>query len=138
MAASNGYIGHGTTFQLGTATFAQVDEINAPEIEVDDVEITNMDSDDGYKEYIPGLIDGGSIGITLIFDAGDTTGQGTIKTKVDARATEAFTLTLPTATGAVWTGNGYLKGMSQPVPKDDKIMIETEMKVTGKPTLTIT
>ena len=61
------------------------------------VDVTNLDSPAGTKEYIAGLADGAEITIECNYiDAG--TGQGGLVTDVDAQATAQFVMTYNAAT----------------------------------------
>jgi len=60
--------GIGTEFQVGDAAspevftkVAEVLTISGPELSSEEVEVTSLDSPNGFKEFIAGLKDGGSI-----------------------------------------------------------------------------
>lgn len=69
---------HGTQLQMSDGdtppvftTIAQITNISGPNISVDTVDVTSMDSVGGWKEFIAGMIDGGEVSIEafLVADA---------------------------------------------------------------------
>lgn len=75
-------IGYGGEFWLatddtvGTLTeLVQVVSFQEPDIEVDEVETTHLQSPDGYKEYTEGLRDGGEIEIVFNYRPGSDTDE---------------------------------------------------------------
>jgi hypothetical protein len=138
MAASKGTIGYGTVITIDSAVIGQVMDVSAPEVSVDTYETTNMDSDDGFKEFGAGLADGGEISFDVLFDEDNTTGQGVLLTKLAARAVVPIVVTLPTATGAVWNASAIITSVGMEIPVQEGITRTVGLKITGKPTLTIT
>ena len=51
-----------------TTKVAEVVNISGPNIETEDIDITSMDSSSGFRDFIPGLIDGGEISVDLVYD----------------------------------------------------------------------
>lgn len=133
-------LGLGTQFQregatAGTfVTIAQVASITPPQLEADDVEIEDLDPVDGYKKYLPGLLDGGEVSLTLNFD-GSTTGHMDLLSDFNGRAKKNYKIVLPDT--AAWAFSGYVKGFApQEITAGDVIQVEVTIKVTGKPTFT--
>lgn len=73
MATSNAFLGVGTTFSRsetedGTYTpLAEVLNIDGPTMTRDTPEVTNLDSDGGYKEFVAGFRDAGTISLPMNF-----------------------------------------------------------------------
>lgn len=136
MAESTGYIGHGSSLSYGSTatgswtTIGMVEDIKVPEPEVDDVELTNQDSPNSYKEYIPGLIEGGQGEFDLIYNK---TQQSTLYGIVGTL--QYFKIGLPDSSTMIW--HGYLKKLGLEAPVGDKIASNGNIiKVTSKPTFT--
>lgn len=75
-------IGWGGQFWLSTddttgnlVKLVQVVGFDLPEVEVDQVEITHLESEDRFKEFEDGLADGGEAEITLNFRPGSDTDE---------------------------------------------------------------
>lgn len=132
-------LGLGTKFQREGATagtfvdVAQVASITPPQSEADDVEIEELDPTDGFKRFLPGLIDAGEVPLTLNFDPADT-GHTALLTDHQTRATKNYRIVLPD--GSQWTFSGYVKSFApQEIAAGEVIQAEVTIKVSGKPTL---
>lgn len=71
--SSNAFLGAGTTFsrsttELGTyVPLAEVMNIDGPTMSRDTPEVTNLDSLDGYREFIAGFRDAGTVSLPMNF-----------------------------------------------------------------------
>lgn len=120
----------------GTYTdLAQVVRISPPDIGVSAVECTHLDSPNYAREYIPGLIEGGSCSFDLRFD----------KTEFNLlygllRITEQWRVVFPDAateaTSSKVEFDGFFTALGQAVNLDDAVQAMGVIKVTGKPTFT--
>jgi hypothetical protein len=132
-----GGIGHTTTISYGAVpvSVAQVQDVNLGAVTVDSVEVTNNDSSDSTKEFVPGLIDSGEITFTCLFDPGEVE---THLTELQSLATTTWTVTLPTGAlgGSTWAGSGFITSMSAPVPMGDAVTVDFTVKITGGVTFT--
>jgi hypothetical protein len=133
-------IGLGTEFQREGATpgvydtIAYVASITPPQITTDDVEVEDLDPTDAYKKYLPGLLDGGEVSLTLNFD-GSSTGHTALLGDANSRATKNFKIVLPDT--STWGFSGYVKGFANSdIAAGDVIQADVTIKVTGKPTFT--
>ena len=130
--ASSGTKGYGSKLYYGatsgaiTTPIGQILDSNAPEEQADDIEITNSDSTAGYKEYIPGLIDGGEYSTEVIYT---TAIETTLRSLVAVQ--KWFKLTLPD--NHTYTWYGYVKSLGTSVPVNDAIKSSITIKASGKP-----
>lgn len=131
-------LGFGTTFTWDGEVVAKLTAINGIETTIDMVDVTTHQSTGGYKEYLPGLIDTGEIALEGNFDYQDTAGQHAMLTDMNARESKTFTITFPTATGATWTGTGYISKLKiGDGTIDGAIPFSAAIKITGKPTFAV-
>lgn len=150
-----GDIGFGTQLQggdtAGTAfsAIANVFDLSGPELDRDDVEVTTYDSIDRYREYIPGLREGGEITATINLvstdasmqqlyhsTAAQTTAGPASSTSADIGSFESNTNRVWRIVGPntdFWQFNGYTKGIVQAQPIDDRRTWEVTFKVSGRP-----
>jgi len=133
--ASDGMKGFGTTIKYAAVgvtpdtLIAQVMDVSGPSIAVDDVEITNNDSPSEYKEYVPGLKDGGEVSFDIIYEESQcSTLYGLVGTKKDWRITK------PDNSYIGFTG--YIKGLGDETPMNDAVKNSITIKITGAPTFT--
>lgn len=133
-------IGYGTIFQRETATagvydtIAQVANITPPQSETDDVEIEELDPANAHKRFLPGLIDGGEVSLTLNFDGKDIGHQNLLNDHQN-RTIKNYKIVLPDNT--TWAFSGYVKSFSpSEISAGEIVQAEVTIKVSGKPTLT--
>jgi len=120
-------IGHGATLVGGTSgNIGEITNIDWSGIIVDDVEITDFASHEGFKEFEAGLKDSGEITGDLKFDE---TLAGTIREAIGV--TQAWTLTLNNST-SVLQCQGYIKQLSASLPIGDQVMMPIAIKLTGR------
>jgi len=129
--ASNATAGAGTTISWNGTTVNEVTSIGDLDTSADDIEVTDYQSTDGYKEYIQGLKDGGELEIEGNFYPSDT-GQSNLISDFNAGTTREVIITLPGSIGT-WTFDAYVKGFATQVPLDGKVGFSATLKITGKP-----
>ena len=128
--------GFGTQLVWNTADIAEVTSLTHNGETVNMIDVSNHDSENAYKEFIAGMVDGGDIGVEMNFKAADSVGQIALHTDIQERTMRAWQITLPSSLGNL-AGNGYGTNWSMAFPPDGSITVSTTIKVTGKPTLTI-
>lgn len=136
MAASVAYVAIGTTFKWNATAIAELKSIGGIKMSVDKIDVTSFDSDDGFKEFKPGMFDGGSIDIEGFFLPSDTAGQYAMHTDFLARTIREAIITFPTAMATTWTFNGYITAYENTdATTDGAIGFKATIGITGKPTL---
>ena len=86
--------------QLTVGKLTSVGEI-APEAE--EVDVTTLDSEGGYREYIQGFRDSGEVEISGYHDAGDA-GQKAMRTAFASGESGAFEVAFPDGTSVGFSG----------------------------------
>lgn len=131
----------------GTAYTAlpQVRDITGPGISRGSTDVTTHDSPDGWREFLPGLPDGGEISFEVSWDPGTATHKQTAGTGFlgDFDSTgctiPAWQFTLPVCTGtAIWTFDAFYTGAEGAVPVEGELIQSLTAKITGKPSLAVT
>ena len=125
----------GTKLKIGTNAVARLTSIGGLEVSADTIDVTTLDSVDGYREYIGGLKDAGEVAISGFFDPTDTTGQQALLTALESGAETAMSIVFPTAIGYTWSFNAIVTGFSTGAELEDAVTFESTLKVSGKPTL---
>ncbi|WP_374648965.1 phage tail tube protein [Rhizorhabdus sp.] len=133
-------IGHLTLFKKKTGvstyvTLAEVVEFNPPEMTKDAVEFTHMSSPEGWREYKPGLKDGGETTLTYNLIPGEAD-DDQIADSFASDAVEEWQVEFPN--GATLDIKGFFTSHSRATPIDDRMTGAATFKVSGKPTLTAT
>lgn len=138
MSATNGKLGYGATLTRGGNAIAEIISLSAPSLSADSVDVTTMDSANGYREFIQGMRDAGEISVEGIFYPGDTNGQMGLISDFNTGLLQTFVLSFPSAMGASWTFTGIVTGFEGDIPMDDKVGFTSTIKISGKPTLAVT
>ncbi len=142
--ASSATIGFGTLFKRGDGggpetftTLAEVISISGPSLSMDTVDVTHMESTGTYREFLPGLKDGGEVSVTVNFLPGDSTqnvAAGILK-DYDDRVLRNFQIVFPDSGTTTWTFAAYVTAFEPETPLEDKMTASIIMKVSGQPTL---
>lgn len=133
MAASGVKIGYNTDFAIYNGSsyveVAEVTSITWPGYARDAVEATHLNSDDQFREYIPGLMDAGEVSIELNFvpSASDV-----IVAALTASTIGQFKITAQGGVNVVF--KAIVTSYQAQSPVDDRMTATATFKVTGKPT----
>lgn len=98
-------ISTGSKLKIGASYVARLTSIEPPEMSKEEVDVTTLDSTGGYREFIPGFRDGGSLSMEGFVVLGDA-GQDGLKDNYDGDVLESFTVEL--ANGETCTFDGYV------------------------------
>jgi predicted secreted protein len=125
----------GTKLKKGVTAVAQLTSIGGLDLSADTIETTTLDSTDGFRTYQQGLKDGGEVSISGFFDP--TSHEGLLD-DFESGVAATYTIEFPTALGAKWEFSGIVTAYSTSAEMEDNISFEATLKVSGKPTLTVT
>lgn len=129
--ASNATAGAGTAITWNGKYIGDVTEIGDLDTSADDIEVTDHESPDGYKEYIQGLKDGGELEVSGNFYPTNT-GQSALISDINGGTIRTAVITLPGSVGT-WIFDAYVKGFTTSTPIDGQVQFTATLKVTGKP-----
>jgi hypothetical protein len=138
-------IGHGKTLAwsaTSNGTFAKIAgtvDIALPDRELGTAEITNDDSPDRHKDYIPALFEPGTLSGSYIygataFEAMEEHFQLAMDPATAPTATRYWKYTLPD--GAIVTFRGFLTKHGMEPEMEEALSVEFEMQVRGPMTFT--
>ncbi len=132
--------GIGTTISKGTeapVTIGKLTSIGGIEITADTMDVTALDSDGGYREFIQTFKDGGEVPLEGFFEAEDA-GQTALQTAMDSGAVEDYTITFPTTPSAAWEFKAMVTLFKVgDIEVDGAVQFAATLKVSGKPVLNI-
>lgn len=131
----------GTKLQIGTTTpvnVAGLTSIGGLELSADTIDVTTLDSDGGYREFIAGFKDAGEVSVEGYLDTTTGNGQKEIYDLFESGATQSFVIKFPAETKTSWNFEGIVTGFSTGADLEDPLSFSATIKVSGKPTLTIT
>ena len=132
-------LSYGDTLVGATTRVFGTREVNLPERELGTAEVTNDDTPDFHKDYIPGLYEPGTVSFTYLyaksqFAALEAIYQLATVAATRASATKFWKVTLPDASTA--TFKGFLTKHDLPMETEDEVVVEAEIQVVGKITFT--
>lgn len=126
-----------TKLQIGTGTpvtVAGLTSIGGLELSADTIDVTTLDSDGGYREYIAGFKDAGEVSMEGYLELDE--GQQALYDLFESGETEDFTILFPNNMGS-WQFKGVVTGFSTSADLEDPLSFSATIQVSGKPTLTI-
>jgi predicted secreted protein len=135
-------IGYKTLFKTGDGAvpevftkLAEVTGVTPPGMARDSVDASHEESPEGWREFIPGLKDGGEIGLELNFVPGGASAAA-LMAELDLEGPDAVKnrqIVFPD--GSMFIFAGFLTGFEPDAPLDDKMSASVTFKETGKPSL---
>lgn len=131
-----GVFGYGTVFSVTVGSvlkpIANLTNIGGLDLTADEIDVTDHDSEDGFREFISGLKDGGSVSLEGNFT--DDASQKDLLNLLVSGTVVPMTIAFPDGL-ATWSFEGFVSGFGTEGPLDDKIPFTASVKVSGKPTL---
>lgn len=106
----------------------EVTDIELPDAEAEEHDVTHMKSPNRTREFKPGLVDPGEISIKINWKAGNATDVelNSLKTSREVRGIK---ITFPDA--SVWTFSAFVKGYKREVPLGDTKTATVKLRLTG-------
>lgn len=136
-------LGDGATPTEVFTAVAELVDINGPGIKRDARETTHHQSTDKFREFKPGLKDGGEVGLTVNLLPGNAThgtASGGLLESINDDELHNWKVVLPEDdAGATydWSFAGFLTSFDVKYPKGDNMTADITIKVSGKPTLAV-
>ena len=122
----------GTKFKRDDTVIAKVVSIDGPSMEREEIEVTAHDSEDGFREFVPGLADAGEISLELRFIPTDASHLGLLSDFEDGTE-KNYKLEFPDETE--WSFDGFPTSFEPTAEMEDVLSASVTIKLTGKPTL---
>ena len=139
MPASTGVLGFGTILSYSDTSggtyvaIAQTKDFEGPDITRGTVKITNNDSPNSYHEFLPGLLDAGTISFSVVFTKAQRT---TLETLTNGASNKKF-WRLTFIDGSKWEAEGFIVSIADSAATEDAaIESSIEIKLTGEPNYT--
>ena len=126
------------------STLGEVKSITGPSTDVSTIDVTTHSSASAgnYREFIPSLIDPGTIDVDMNWVPSDTT-HSNLWTDLQQRTNRDFAIQCPpagggaTGTSANITFAAYVVGMPKEFPVDDVMKSKLSLRITGALTITV-
>jgi len=131
--ASNAVSGVGTKFGRWNGSswdyLAEVNSITGPTMTRDFIDVTSLDSTGGYREFITGFRDAGTISLSMNFtrDSYDL-----MLTDFESPNANNYEIILPDVDVTSFEFEGLVTEVPLTIPTDDKITADVTIKITGQ------
>jgi predicted secreted protein len=130
--SSKAVSGVGTKFQRwsGSAwvTLAEVNSISGPTMTRSFIDVTSLDSTGGYREFITGFRDAGTIALKMNFTRAS---YHAMKTDFESPVAQNYQIVLPDTEHTAFEFEGLVTEIPLTIPTDDKITADVTIKITG-------
>ena len=134
-------IGHGTTFQINTSvadspdswvTIAEVVSVTPPSLSRDAIDATHSTSPNKWREFIPGLRDGGEVTLEVNFIPAGI-GTSTILATFTSDDKVFARINFPDSPVTTWEFQAFITAFEPDAPFDDKMSATVTFKLSGEP-----
>lgn len=135
--ASNAIAGVGTKFYRWSGSawvaIAEVNSITGPSMTRDFIDVTSLDSTGGFREFITGFRDAGTLTLAMNFTHDTYTAM---KEDFENNAHVHYNITLPDAQFTSLEFAGLVTEIPLTIPTDDKVTADVTIKISGTVDLT--
>ena len=136
---TNAVSGVGTTLGLGDGaspevftSISEITNLGGPEVSAEEVEVTSLDSVGGFKEFISGLRDGGTVTFDMNYLGGNTQ-QNAMRDNIGG-TTDNYQLSWPFSPAVTCTFGAQVSSMTFNTEPNAAITASVSLKVSGAPT----
>ena len=123
--------GYGTIFTANSVVTGLVMDISTPDISVEEIDISNMDSTLQWREFISGWKVGGEPSVTIQHV------EATTALLYALVAVDDTDFIIEFSNGATWTFTGYVSALAEPDDIDGIVTTELSIKITGVPVFAV-
>ena len=119
--------------ESGDLKIANLTSIGEIGIESEEIDVTDLDSPNGYKEFEPGMKDAGEV--SLAGNIKDETNVEKMLALAESQSMEEWEVTYPS--GAKWSFSGFVKSFKDGEKTPDGVAtFSASIRISGKPTYT--
>ena len=130
--ANDGMSGLGTTLTgSSTGLLGAIRKISFPGMSAGEIDLSTLDSVDGWKEFIASMKDTGSLSFEVVYSAA----RAEALFAAFAGANETWTIALPD--GSTFACDGFIKELGGEIPMENDSVVQTVgLRMSGPPTFT--
>jgi len=130
---SNAIAGVGTKFRRWSGTawedIAEITSITGPSMSRDTIDVTSLDSVGGYREFIAGFRDAGTVTLSMNFTR-DT--YDLMKGDFESDDLKNYEIILPDDEETSLEFEGLVTELPLTIPTDDKVTADVTIKISGQ------
>jgi predicted secreted protein len=129
--------GVGTILKIDGSTIGNVTNITGPSMSKDTIDTTALDTTGGYRTFITGFKNAGTLTFTLMFEKAH---YSKLKSAFDSDVAKSIEVILPDGataeTGSKLSFSGFVTEIPLTIPPDDKITCDVTIQISGPVTFT--
>lgn len=129
---SNAFSGVGTKFKRNSVDVAEVNSITGPNKTRGTIDVTSLDSTGGYREFIGGFRDAGTVTLNMNFTMATF---NDFNEDFESATLQSYSIVLPDSGGTTFSFSGLVTDLGMAVPMDDKVTSDVTIKISGVVTL---
>jgi predicted secreted protein len=133
---SNAISGVGTEFRRwggnsnpNWVNIAEINSITGPTKSRDTIDVTSLDSTGGYREFIGGFRDGGTVTLPMNFTRST---YEIMNTDFESNVLQNYEILLPDTEATSFEFTALVTELGLGIPADDKITADVTLKVSGQ------
>ena len=134
--SSSAVAGVGTSFRrwngANWVVIAEINSITGPSMSRDVIDVTSLDSTGGYREFIAGFRDPGTIVLSMNFVRST---YEIMKTDFESDTLQNYEIYLSDAEHTSFEFEGLVTELPLTIPADNKIMADVTIKISGQVTI---
>lgn len=127
----------GTKLKIGTdtpKTVGHLTSISGISASAETIDVTALDSEGGYREFLASFKDGGEVSVSGFFDFEDE-GQTALMDAFNGETKDSYAIEFPASVGAKWTFDGVVSAVETSAEVGNAVAFTATIKVSGKPVL---
>lgn len=129
MAQSEAITGQGTIFKRNGVPIGEINSISGPAKSRETIEVTRLEDEDGYRQYIGGLREPGTVTLNMNFTRDN---YDLLNTDYESDDVQQYSINLPDEDETVFTFNGLVTELPLDIPIGDKITVDLTIQISGK------
>jgi len=132
--SSSAISGVGTQFRRwNTSTgqwdsIAEINSISGPNMSRETIDVTSLDSTGGYREFIAGFRDPGTVELEMNFTR---SGYETMKDDFESDTRQNYEIVLPDSDTTTLEFEGLVTELPLDIPNDDKVTVSVTIQISG-------
>jgi predicted secreted protein len=129
MAQSEAITGQGTIFKRNGASIGEINSIDGPTKSRETIEVTRLEDVDGYRQYIAGLREPGTVTLNMNFTREN---YDVLNADFESDTIQTYAIELPDEDETVFTFKGFVTELPISIPIGDKITCDVTIQISGK------
>lgn len=126
---SDAFAGVGVIFTRDSVAIAEIRNITGPGMTRDFIDVTNLDSTGGYREFIGGFRDGGEFTFSMNFTID---GYDDLLLDYESDTAQSYELILPDSGATTFSFSGFVTALPLNIVPDDAVTCDVTIKISGQ------